>query len=52
MAVDVLEKHGLQAMLACGQWQSPRSAAHYASFDEMDRYVLGAMAADASDDDS
>ena len=52
VAVDILEQHGLQAMLAYGDWKSVTSASHYASLDEMDRFVVGAMAADASDDDN
>ena len=51
VAADVLERHGLQAMLAVGQWQSPRSASHYASWDEMDRHAVGTLVAEASDDD-
>ena len=47
-----MERHGLQAMLSCGQWRSPQNASYYASIDEMDRFVLGSMVADASEDDA
>ena len=51
-AVDILEQHGLQAMLAHGDWASPQAASHYATFDEMDRHALGRLAADLSEDDT
>ena len=52
VGVDVLQQHGLQAMLACGEWRSPQSAAPYATLDEIDRFVLGSMVAEASGDES
>ena len=51
-AIDILEQHGLQAMLAYGDWATPQSASHYATFDEMDRHAVGLMAVDLSDEDA
>ena len=51
VGVDILERQGLPAMLAYGQWQTPRSAASYATWDEMDRQAIGTLTADASDED-
>ena len=48
-AVDILERHGLQAMLRFGQWYSPFSAAPYASLDE--QAAAGLALAEASDED-
>ena len=50
--VDVLEEHGLQAMLRFGQWSSPHAAEPYASADEQTARALGQCLADASDDDA
>ena len=33
-AADVLEEHGLQAMLDFGQWSSPQAAEPYATSDD------------------
>ena len=51
VAADILESQGLPAMLQYGQWQSVRSAMHYASSDEMDRQAVGNLTAEASEDD-
>ena len=48
-AVDILERHGLQAMLRFGQWSSPFSAAPYASLDE--QAAAGLAIAEASGED-
>ena len=48
-AVDILERHGLQAMLRFRQWSSPFSAASYASLD--DQAAVGLALAEASDED-
>ena len=48
-AVDILEKHGLHAMLRFGQWHSPMAAAPYASPDE--QAAVGLALAEASDED-
>ena len=48
-AVDVLERHGLQAMLRFGRWRSPAAAAPYASLDE--QTAVGLALAEASDED-
>jgi hypothetical protein len=50
--VDVLEAHGLQAMLSFGQWSSPQSAEPYASSDEQSARALGHAIADCSDEES
>ena len=50
--VDVLESHGLQAMLSFGQWRSPQAAEPYASADEQTARALGHAIADCSDDDA
>ena len=49
--VDVLEAHGLAAMLRFGQWSSPSAAEPYASADEQTAAALGAVMLEASDDD-
>ena len=49
--VDILESHGLRAMLRFGQWRSPQSASAYASLDEQAATGLGRLCADLSDDD-
>ena len=49
--VDVLEAHGLQAMLCFGQWSSPQAASSYASMDEQTAQALGETVADMSEDD-
>ena len=46
-AVDVLERHGLQAMLRFGQWRSPGAATPYASQDE--QTAIGLAITEASD---
>ena len=48
-AVDVLESHGLQAMLAFGQWRSPQAATPYATAGE--QTAVGLALAEASGDD-
>ena len=50
--VDVLETHGLPAMLAHGQWSSPRAAEPYASADEQTAQAMGACLIECSDDES
>ena len=50
--VDILEAHGLHAMLRFGQWRSPQSASSYASYDEQTAVALGRLCADLSDDDA
>ena len=50
--VDVLEAHGLQAMLSFGQWSSPQSAEPYASSDEQSARALGHAIAVCSDEES
>ena len=50
--VDVLEAHGLHAMLRFGQWRSPQSASAYASLDEQTATALGKLCTDVSDDDT
>ena len=50
-AVDVLEKHGLKAMLQLGEWKTPRAAEPYSSADEQFATAMGHVMADASDDD-
>ena len=50
--VDVLESHGLQAMLTFGQWSSPHSGEPYASADEQAARALGHAITDGSDDDA
>ena len=50
-AVDILEQHGLHAMLPYGDWATPQAASHYATFDEIDQHAVGQLAADLSDDD-
>ena len=52
VAVDILERQGLSAMLQYGQWQSVRSVSRYASWDEMDRQMVGTLTAEASDEDN
>ena len=49
--VDVLEAHGLKAMLSFGEWSSPHAAAPYASSDEQTARALGTALADFSDED-
>ena len=51
VAADILERHGLQAMLEYGQWATPQAASHYTSWDEIDRQTLGQIAADLSEDE-
>ena len=48
-AIDILERHGLQAMLRFGQWHSPLAAAPYASPDE--QAAVGLALAEASDEE-
>ena len=38
-------------MLQYGQWQSVRSASRYASWDEMEKQMVGTLTAEVSDDD-
>ena len=48
-AVDILESHGLSAMLRFGQWSSPQAATPYASADE--QAAMDLALADHSDED-
>ena len=50
-AVDVLEAHGLKAMLDFGQWHSPQAAEAYASRDEQTAQALAAAVVDFSDEE-
>jgi hypothetical protein len=49
--VDVLETHGLRAMLEHGQWSTPRAAEPYASADEQTAQAMCAGAIEFSDDE-
>ena len=49
--IDVLEAHGLKAMLTFGQWSSPQAAMPYASADEQTARALGTALADLSEED-
>ena len=49
--IDVLEAHGLSAMLDHGQWSSPRAAEPYASADEQTAQAMGTCLVDNSDDE-
>ena len=51
--VDVLEEHGISAMVHHGEWADPRSARPYASADEQRAVGLAAasLVVDASSDD-
>ena len=49
--VDVLETHGLRAMLEHGQWSTPRAAEPYASADEQTAQAMGVGAIEFSDDE-
>ena len=49
--MDVLEKHGLQAMLHFGQWSSPAAAVPYASWDAQTAQALGTAMADESEEE-
>lgn len=50
-AVDVLEAHGLTAMLSFGQWASPAAASAYATHDEQTARALGTALLEESEDD-
>ena len=49
--VDVLEAHGLVAMLDFGQWRTPRSAEPYATADDQTARAMGSSLIDFSDDE-
>ena len=51
--IDVLEQHGVSAMVEHGEWADPRSALPYASAEEQRAVSLAAAlgAIEASDDD-
>jgi hypothetical protein len=51
MALDVLEQHGLGAMLRAGDWHSTGAFA-YASRDVVEQRLVGQMFAHCSDDDA
>ena len=51
--VDILESHGVAAMVAHGEWADPRAARPYASADEQRAVSVAAalLSVDNSDDD-
>ena len=49
--IDVVEAHGLLAMLEHGQWSSPRPAEPYVSADEQTAHAMGASLLEFSDDE-
>ena len=51
--IDILEDHGVKAMLEHGEWANPRSASPYASADEQRAvaFAFAQLVLNASDDD-
>ena len=49
--VDILEAHGLKAMLEFGQWKTPAAAEAYASADEQAAHAMGTALAEFSEEE-